>query len=135
MIWLLLLLRSYPRQIVKLIMDKNYDPVIVFSFSKKDVEALALAMSKLDFNTDTEKANVEMIFNSAIDQVCLFCLGIRLSLPLPLPSLPVSITVSISFPQSACLCLPVCRSVALHLIQCQIAGCPRSPPSDSRLSC
>jgi len=56
-------------KIVKLIMDKNYDPVIVFSFSKKDVEALALQMSKLDFNTDTEKDNVEMIFNSAIDQL------------------------------------------------------------------
>ena len=56
-------------KIVKLIMDKNFDPVIVFSFSKKDVESLALQMSKLDFNTDVEKDNVEMIFNSAIDQL------------------------------------------------------------------
>lgn len=85
----------YPRQIVKLIMDKNYDPVIVFSFSKKDVEALALAMSKLDFNTDTEKANVEMIFNSAIDQVCLFCLGVHLSLSLTPPRLSPSIRSSL----------------------------------------
>jgi ATP-dependent RNA helicase DOB1 len=56
-------------KIVKLIMDRNYDPVIVFSFSKKDVEALALQMSKLDFNTDTEKDNVDMIYSSAIDQL------------------------------------------------------------------
>ena len=56
-------------KIVKLIMDRNYDPVIVFSFSKKDVEALALQMSKLDFNTDNEKDSVDMIFNSAIEQL------------------------------------------------------------------
>jgi ATP-dependent RNA helicase DOB1 len=37
-------------KIVKMIMQKNYHPVIVFSFSKKECEALALDMSKLDFN-------------------------------------------------------------------------------------
>ena len=33
-----------------MIMLKNYNPVIVFSFSKRECEHLALKMSKLDFN-------------------------------------------------------------------------------------
>jgi ATP-dependent RNA helicase DOB1 len=37
-------------KIIKMIMMKNYHPVIVFSFSKRECEALALQMSKLDFN-------------------------------------------------------------------------------------
>jgi len=37
-------------KIIKMIMLKNYNPVIVFSFSKKVCERLALKMSKLDFN-------------------------------------------------------------------------------------
>ena len=38
-------------KIVKMIMERNFAPVIVFSFSKKECEAYALAMSKLDFNS------------------------------------------------------------------------------------
>ena len=38
-------------KIVKMIMERNFAPVIVFSFSKKDCEAYAMQMSKLDFNT------------------------------------------------------------------------------------
>ena len=40
-------------KIIKMIMLKNYNPVIVFSFSKKECEHLALRMSKLDFNDST----------------------------------------------------------------------------------
>ena len=40
-------------KIVKMIMERQFAPVIVFSFSKKECEAYALAMSKLDFNTRT----------------------------------------------------------------------------------
>ena len=40
-------------KIIKMIMLKNYNPVIVFSFSKKECEHLALKMSKLDFNDST----------------------------------------------------------------------------------
>lgn len=54
-------------KIVKMIMERNYEPVIVFSFSKKDCEALALQMAKLDFNNDEEKKLVESVFNNAID--------------------------------------------------------------------
>jgi len=38
-------------KIVKMIMERNYAPVICFSFSKKDCENYAMQMSKLDFNT------------------------------------------------------------------------------------
>ncbi len=39
-----------------MIVARNYDPVIIFAFSKKECEALALNLSKLDFNTDEERA-------------------------------------------------------------------------------
>ena len=50
-----------------MIMERNFAPVIVFSFSKKDCEAYAMQMSKLDFNTDEEKDMVQEVFNNAID--------------------------------------------------------------------
>ena len=37
-------------KIVKMIMERNFQPVIIFSFSKKECEAYALQVSKLDFN-------------------------------------------------------------------------------------
>lgn len=37
-------------RIIKMIMVKSYHPVIVFSFSKRECEAHALQLSKLDFN-------------------------------------------------------------------------------------
>ncbi|XP_043919863.1 exosome RNA helicase MTR4 [Protopterus annectens] len=54
-------------KIVKMIMERNFQPVIIFSFSKKDCEAYALQMTKLDFNSDDEKKLVEEVFNNAID--------------------------------------------------------------------
>jgi ATP-dependent RNA helicase DOB1 len=38
-------------KIVKMIMERNLAPVIVFSFSKKDCETYACATAKLDFNS------------------------------------------------------------------------------------
>ena len=38
-------------QVVKMVMERQLKPVIVFSFSRQNCEALALDMSKLDFNT------------------------------------------------------------------------------------
>jgi ATP-dependent RNA helicase DOB1 len=86
-------------KLVKMIMERNYEPAIVFrcvqfelsrlshistaqnSFSKRDCEAYAMQMSKLDFNNDDEKALIESVFANAIDtltavdrqlpQVCL----------------------------------------------------------------
>uniref|UniRef100_A0A4W5N0L0 Exosome RNA helicase MTR4 n=1 Tax=Hucho hucho TaxID=62062 RepID=A0A4W5N0L0_9TELE len=54
-------------KIVKMIMERNFQPVIIFSFSKKECEAYALQVSKLDFNTDEEKKLVEEVFNNAVD--------------------------------------------------------------------
>ncbi|CCE66109.1 hypothetical protein TPHA_0O01420 [Tetrapisispora phaffii CBS 4417] len=53
-------------KIVKMIWKKKYNPVIVFSFSKRDCEELALKMSKLDFNSEDEKDALSKIFNNAI---------------------------------------------------------------------
>lgn len=54
-------------KVVRTIMEKDLAPVIIFSFSKKDCEAYALQMSKLDFNTSEEKKLVEEVFRNAID--------------------------------------------------------------------
>jgi len=53
-------------KIVKMIMERNFAPVIVFSFSKKECEAYALQMAKLDFNTPEEKKLVDEVFNNAM---------------------------------------------------------------------
>lgn len=53
-------------KIVKMIMIKNYNPVIVFAFSKRECEAYALQMSKLEFNTDDERDMVSTVFENAI---------------------------------------------------------------------
>ncbi|XP_029024555.1 exosome RNA helicase MTR4 [Betta splendens] len=54
-------------KIVKMIMERNFQPVIIFSFSKKECEAYALQVAKLDFNNDDEKRLVEEVFNNAVD--------------------------------------------------------------------
>lgn len=56
-------------KIVKMIMLKNYNPVIVFSFSKRECEEYALRLSKLAFNDDSEKEMVGKVFNSAIEML------------------------------------------------------------------
>lgn len=53
-------------KIVKLIMNRNLNPVIIFAFSKRECENLAMQMSKLDFNTEDEAATVQQVFESAI---------------------------------------------------------------------
>jgi len=54
-------------KIVRLIMDRQLDPCIVFSFSKKECETYALQMSRLDFNNDDEKDLVEQVFVNAME--------------------------------------------------------------------
>lgn len=56
-------------RIVKLIMERQYDPVIIFSFSKRECESYALLMSKLDFNTEEEKLMVDQVFKNAMDSL------------------------------------------------------------------
>jgi ATP-dependent RNA helicase DOB1 len=56
-------------KIVRMIMMKHYNPVIVFSFSKRECEAYALQMSSMAFNDDSEKAMVSKVFDSAIEML------------------------------------------------------------------
>lgn len=53
-------------KIVKMIMTKGYNPVIVFSFSKRDCEGHALQMAKMEFNSSEEQDMVSKVFNNAI---------------------------------------------------------------------
>ena len=54
-------------KIVKLIMERGFDPVIVFAFSKVEVERLAMDMSSLDLNTEEEKRLIDGIFGNAME--------------------------------------------------------------------
>lgn len=54
------------RKIIDLIKDNSLDPAIVFAFSKRDCEANALALSKINLTTDEEKDSIELIYRNAI---------------------------------------------------------------------
>lgn len=56
-------------KIVKMIMIKSYNPVIVFSFSKNRCESFALQMSNLTFNEDSEKVMVDKVFENALQML------------------------------------------------------------------
>ncbi|GMY35165.1 DExH-box ATP-dependent RNA helicase DExH10 [Fagus crenata] len=56
-------------KIVKMIMERKFQPVIIFSFSRRECEQHAMSMSKLDFNNQEEKDTVEEVFRNAI--LCL----------------------------------------------------------------
>ena len=52
-----------------MIVDKNYDPCIVFTLDKKMIEEQAKALDRLDLNSDTEKSMIDAIFEASIDQL------------------------------------------------------------------
>ncbi|MBA0839624.1 hypothetical protein Goarm_005330 [Gossypium armourianum] len=56
-------------KLVKMIIQRQYDPVIIFSFSKRECEFLAMQMAKMDLNDDDEKGNIETVFWSAMDML------------------------------------------------------------------
>ncbi|KAL3515766.1 hypothetical protein ACH5RR_022668 [Cinchona calisaya] len=56
-------------KMVKMIIQRQYDPVICFSFSKRECEFLAMQMAKMDLNNEDEKMNIETIFWSAMDML------------------------------------------------------------------
>ncbi|KAL8541877.1 hypothetical protein ACS0TY_002938 [Phlomoides rotata] len=56
-------------KMVKMIMLRQYDPVICFSFSKRECEFLAMQMAKMDLSGEDEKVNIETIFWSAMDML------------------------------------------------------------------
>lgn len=56
-------------KMVKMIIQRQYDPVILFSFSKRECEFLAMQMAKMDLNEEGEKDNIEKIYWSAMDML------------------------------------------------------------------
>ncbi|TPX50747.1 hypothetical protein SeMB42_g01231 [Synchytrium endobioticum] len=53
-------------KLIKMIVMKNFQPCIIFSFRKRECEANALVLGKHDFNTEAEKEAIKTIFSSAI---------------------------------------------------------------------
>lgn len=53
-------------KIVRMCSDRGYLPVIVFSFSRKECEANAVALKKMDVTDDDEKRLIDEVFNNAI---------------------------------------------------------------------
>lgn len=56
-------------KILKMIVSKGLNPVIVFSFSKKEVEAFAMGLTEIDLNDIDERDVVEEIFERAIESL------------------------------------------------------------------
>ncbi|KAH9606013.1 hypothetical protein KSS87_021032 [Heliosperma pusillum] len=56
-------------KLVKMLIQRQYDPIILFSFSKRECEFLAMQMAKMDLSGDDEKVNIETIFWSAMDML------------------------------------------------------------------
>lgn len=56
-------------RIVKLIMTRNLNPVIIFSFSKKDCEKYALELKREDFTDDIEKDLITQVYTNAIESL------------------------------------------------------------------
>lgn len=57
-------------KIVKMIMERNFQPVIIFSFSKKECEAYALQVAKLDFNRGVCPCDCACCWTVPVHQVC-----------------------------------------------------------------
>lgn len=53
-------------KIVKMVMERNFAPIIIFSFSKRECEVYAMQMAKLDFNTGIK------LFCICVDKSTLF---------------------------------------------------------------
>ncbi|KAL3767560.1 hypothetical protein ACHAWU_000223 [Discostella pseudostelligera] len=56
-------------RIVKLVMTRNLNPVIVFSFSKKDCEKYALELKREDYTDEVEKDLISQVFSNAIESL------------------------------------------------------------------
>jgi len=53
-------------KVVNMIKERSLYPTIVFSFSKRDTETMAMQMKKLDFNDEEEQVLVEKVYQNAI---------------------------------------------------------------------
>ncbi|ETW50549.1 hypothetical protein PFMALIP_01277 [Plasmodium falciparum MaliPS096_E11] len=53
-------------KIVQMCHSRNYTPLIIFAFSKKECEVNATAMHKIDLTSDTEKEVIKELYENAI---------------------------------------------------------------------
>lgn len=51
-------------KIIRMCVEKNYDPVIVFSFSKRECDELASSLHKIDLCDEDDKKMVDTIFEA-----------------------------------------------------------------------
>eukprot|EP00168_Porphyra_purpurea_P010213 TRINITY_DN2512_c0_g1_i11.p1 TRINITY_DN2512_c0_g1~~TRINITY_DN2512_c0_g1_i11.p1 ORF type:complete len:962 (-),score=428.47 TRINITY_DN2512_c0_g1_i11:1427-4018(-) len=56
-------------KVVKMIVERGFEPVIVFSFSRRECESLAMQLAKLDLNTPDERALVETVYKNAMESL------------------------------------------------------------------
>ncbi|VDN99532.1 unnamed protein product [Rodentolepis nana] len=60
---------TYCSKLIKLVMDNNLQPLIVFSFSKNDCQFYANEISKMEFTDDKEKAAIKLITSNALESL------------------------------------------------------------------
>ena len=53
-------------KLIKMVMSKGFDPVIVFAFSKRECDSLSQQMAGMDLSEDGEKPMVDQIVESAL---------------------------------------------------------------------
>lgn len=56
-------------KIIRMTIKKKFNPVIVFNFSKRECENMAMSIGNMSFNDDSEKAMVKKVFHSAIESL------------------------------------------------------------------
>ncbi|KAG0478468.1 hypothetical protein HPP92_013187 [Vanilla planifolia] len=96
-------------KLVKMLIQRQYDPVILFSFSKRECEFLALQMAKMDLNDDQEKTNIETIFWCAMDLLS------DDDKKLPQASYPVIEVIEILFQEGLIKCLFATETFSIGL--------------------
>ncbi|MDA9099066.1 helicase-related protein, partial [bacterium] len=57
------------QKIIKMVTTKNYDPCIVFAFSKNECEQLVEDCEGIDLNNEDEKVMVDTIYGNALDDL------------------------------------------------------------------
>ena len=56
-------------KIIRMVVEKNYDPVIVFSFSKRECEELVGQLEKIDLLDEDEKKLVDTVYWASLDNL------------------------------------------------------------------
>nr|CAG8525023.1 7099_t:CDS:10 [Entrophospora candida] len=56
-------------KIVSMVMEKVYDPVIIFTFGRRECENLAMQVNHLDLTGDEEKDLIQQVFDNALSML------------------------------------------------------------------